>query len=254
MKVEECVYKHYAALNETDLQIWAFIKSNQAKVFKATINELADLTNVSRTTISRFVRKIGFSGFSEFRVMLNLDASSEKVLDQRAFDDACSLMIQYIEELQRKDYSEICQLIHDADRLFIYGSGDVQNAVAKQLKRMFLSCNELVYDVGGVTFDCSLFDLLQAGDTMILLSLGGTNPQVLDIARHLKIKGVTIISVTEFKNNPLADMSDESLYISSAKLNFIDRFPDYKLTMLYYILVELLFIKYSIFKSQENSI
>ncbi|MBH9771128.1 RpiR family transcriptional regulator, partial [Clostridioides difficile] len=63
--------------------------------------------------------------------------------------------------------------------------------------------------------------------------------------------GTKIISITEFKNNTLTDLSDESIYISATNISFLQMHPSYKLTMLYFILIELLFIKYSIYKRQR---
>lgn len=251
MKVEERVLSKYALLNETDLMIWKYIIENKQIAPKLTIDELAAQTNVSRTTISRFVKKIGLNGYSEFKVLLRMEENDMQAVGNKDFDYACDAIINYVEEQRNKNYNKTCKAIYEAKRIFVYGSGDIQNAVAKQMKRMFVSCQELIFDFGGVTLDHSFFDIVQENDLVILISLSGDNENILKIARKIKILGAKILSVTEFKNNSLTSISDDSLYISTTRLNFLNGHPDYKITLLYYVLIELLFIKYSVYKKQR---
>lgn len=249
--LDTAVLNAYAKLNETDLLIWDYITKNRNQVGKLTITELAEATNVSRTTISRFVRKIDLSGFSEFKVLLNMSREHIAPQSKEVFRQACDSLAFYINKQRDKDFSKICQMIFDADRVFVYGSGDVQQSVAKQLKRLFLSAEEVVYDFAGTTFDCATYQVLKPEDVVIMISLSGSSDKVLDIARRLKMNGVQLISLTEFKNNPLAELSDDNLYIDTTNLSFLTHHPNYKMTMPYYLLVELLFIQYAMYKNHR---
>lgn len=252
-KIEEYVFNSYSKLNETDLEIWHVVKENCHEIPQMTIDQLAKLANVSRTTISRFVNKIGLSGYSEFKVLMNIDNTSKPTFDSRVYEDACTSIIQYIEEQKVKNYEGVCHLLFESERIFVYGSGDIQSTVGRQMKRMFASCGELIYNVEGSTFDKSLFDVITDKDVVVLISLSGNNEAIIDVAKTLKLKGAKVISFTEFKNNTLSDLSDEKLYISSKDLNFIEHHPSYKLTMLYFIMMELLFINYAIYKQNQEA-
>ncbi|WP_162012581.1 MurR/RpiR family transcriptional regulator [Streptococcus sp. S784/96/1] len=244
------VLKYYSKLNETDLLIWEYIARHKKEVSSLTITELAEATNVSRTTISRFVRKLGLTGYSEFKVLLNM--SNETLPQSReAFHEACDCLSNYINKQRDKDFGKVCQLIFDAKRVFVYGTGDVQQSVAKQFKRLFLSVEEVVYDFAGTTFDPAMYNILDSNDLIFIISLSGNTDKVLSIARQLKMTGTKIISLTEFKNNPLAELSDENLYIDTTKLSFLATHPNYKMTIPYYLLVELLFIQYAMYKNNR---
>lgn len=253
MKIEELVLKNYADLNSTDLFIWKYISSNKKISAHLGIDELAKHCNVSRTTITRFVRKIGLNGFSEFKVLLNWENDADQLvsLDESDYELACNAIVKYVENQKEKDYTQICKLLYESRQTFAYGSGDIQNAVTKQMKRFFLSCQEIIYDFGGVTFDHAFYNLVDENDVMILVSLSGNSKEILEIAQKLKTKGVKIISITEFRNNQLTSLSDASLYITSTNLTILAAHPTFQTTMLYFILVELLFIKYSIYKRQR---
>ncbi len=150
-------------------------------------------------------------------------------------------------KIKNKDYDALCKLLYESRTIYAYGSGDIQNVVAKQIKRMFLSCQEIIYDFEEEHL-MILYNIVSKNDVMIIISLSGENENTLNIARRLKLIGTKIISITEFKNNTLTDLSDESIYISATNISFLQMHPSYKLTMLYFILIELLFIKYSIYK------
>lgn len=251
MHVEEMILKKYGELNETDLFIWKYVSEHKQECTQLSIDALANLCNVSRTTITRFVKKLGFQGYSEFKVVLSWEIRESIHIDDSAYDSACDAIVKYVEDQKGKDYEDICRMLYEAERIFVYGTGDIQNAVAKQIKRMFLSCQETIYDFGGVTFDNAFYHLVQSGDVMILISLSGNSEKVLNIARQLKLNQVKIISITEFRDNQLTQLADESLYISATSLAILTSHPAFKTTMLYFILAELLFIKYSIYKKNR---
>lgn len=250
--LEELVLQHYDKLNDTDKQMWQTITKHCTSVMNASIDEVASLCNVSRTTLSRFVRKIGLDGFSELKVRLRMEKKEATLCDDASiYEDACDTIIQYVQEQRSKNYAAICELLFNAKRIVAYGSGDIQHSVAKHMKRLFTSAQEMVYDIGGSTFDSALLDVIDDNDVVILISLSGNNAQMTSVAKQLKMRGVKLISLTEFKNNALSALCDESLYISSTNFNLMKRHPNYKVTMFYYVLVELLFINYSLYKQKK---
>lgn len=250
MKIEELVYSHYEQLNETDRSIWKYISHNKDLCSTITINKLASYCLVSRTTITRFVQKIGLKSFSEFKVYLQMEKDDSPIKDD-SFERACDSIIKYVENQKKADLEDICEALYDANNLYAYGSGDMQMSVVKQLKRMFLSCDEVIYNVEGLTFDESFYHVIKPGDIMILVSLSGNNERIVNIAKRLKDLDVKILSITEMAQNKLTELSDYSLFVYSANLSFLKTHPKYQITTLFYILVELLFIKFSIYKKKR---
>lgn len=251
MRIEEVIVKKYAELNVTDMMIWKYISTHKDLCAQISIDRLARECNVSHTTITRFVKKLGFKGYSEFKVVLGWEANRQMEINEEAYDLACDAIVRYVEDQKGKNYESICKLLYEAKQVYAYGTGDIQNAVAKQIKRMFLSCQEIIYDVGGVTFDNAFYHMVKPEDVMILISLSGNSDEALHIAKQLKLLGVKLISITEFRDNPLTQLADESIYISATSLSILSSHPAYKTTMLYFIVVELLFIKYSIYKKHR---
>lgn len=252
MKLEEKIVSNFSKLNTTDKHIWNYINNNKQDVIHMTINELAANTNVSRTTISRFVTKIGYSGYSEFKFVLKGSIETKEYMTDSEYEDVCNSLIKYIEQQKNTDYIAMCQLIYNAERIFVYGTGSVQKTVAKELKRLLATCHELVYELSSSDVDPAMFHLLNEKDVVILISLSGNNEAIIDVAQKINLQGASILSMTDFHNNKLQELSDESLYIVTPELqNWMD-VPDYKLTSLFFVLTELFVIRYGMYKQRQE--
>ena len=70
MTLEELINEHHTQLNENDLYILNFIFQNMQLCQGKTVSEIAQLSNVSASSIIRIVQKLGFKGYSEFRYFL----------------------------------------------------------------------------------------------------------------------------------------------------------------------------------------
>ena len=80
-------------------------------------------------------------------------------------------------------------------------------------------------------------------DLVIIISFYGESSHVLSLAENLRIKGVPMVSITRMKTNSLASICEENLYIQSVSVSSPYGIP-YEITTPYFILIELLYIKY----------
>ena len=250
MNIEEMVIKNYEKLNDTDLYIWQYILENKNEVSGLTISKLSKKISVSSTTIVRFVNKIGLNGYSELKFLVKQELEKDQLPQSNDFEKTCNSIVKYVNELKEKDYRKICKITDEAKKLFVWGSGDIQESVAEHLSRLFLSSGELMYTIKGNNVDKEVFNLIGKDDAIFLISLSGESKHVINLAEKLKIRGVKIISITEFKDNKLSSMSEESLYVRSSQINFSKSYPNYKTTSLFYVLAELLVIKYRDYKNK----
>lgn len=249
MNIEEKVLNNFDKLNDTDIYIWSYIKDNKEEVSKLTISNLSKKISVSTTTIVRFVNKIGINGYSELKFYLKQEENLENLPSSNEFEKTCNSIIRYINELREKDYRKICDILNNSRKIFVWGSGDIQESVAEHISRLFLSCSELIYVIKGNNIDKEIYNIINNDDTFILISLSGESSHVMKLAKRLKIEGIKIISITEFKDNTLSSISDESIYVRSSQIHFSKAYPNYKTTSLFYVLSELLAIKYRDYKN-----
>lgn len=60
-----------------------------------------------------------------------------------------------------------------------------------------------------------ILDTFTDKDLMFIISLFGETESALEIAKHLKCSNVPTISLTRLKNNSLARICDENLYVGT---------------------------------------
>ncbi|MEG0379989.1 MAG: SIS domain-containing protein, partial [Eubacterium sp.] len=96
-----------------------------------------------------------------------------------------------------------------------------------------------------------LINFIRPEDMIIFISLNGEAPELVDFAKAVKMKGVYSASITKMVSSSLSRLCDENLYIQSISVP-IDGNLEYEGTTPYFILIELLYIKYKLYFSDVN--
>ena len=255
MTIDELVNKYYDNLNDSDLYIWNYIEAHKKEVSDSTIEELTKHCNVSKTSVIRFAKKLSLTGFSELKVYLKLESSVDTITKEKEniLDELCSGYNEAVENLRSMNMDPACEIIKNANRVFIYGSGSVQLNAAREMYRYHFNSGEFFHvfdskdDVDDIMFN------LREGDVVIIISLRGESQQAVNLAKNVRMKGVKVISITQFKNNTLATLSDESIYYSVYNLHLPgDHGRTIGTTSLLFILIEMFYIKYMVYVAKTE--
>jgi RpiR family glv operon transcriptional regulator len=251
MKLDELINKYHKQLNENDLYIWSYISTHRKECETLAIDQLAYKCNVSRTTILRFAQKLSLKGYGELKVYLKLDneKSTENINNVEAVCDAYNEVIKNIKE---KDCTDIFKVIDKARTLYVYGIGMVQSSIKKEIKRTFLTAGKVFYDLSGYTEASAIVNFATDEDVFVIISMSGENQFIMNFAKNLKIKNIPIISITKLKDNSLAKLSDYNLYTSTALIPRISNDIDFESLTSYFILIEILFLKYMEYEAQKK--
>ncbi|MCR6098723.1 MurR/RpiR family transcriptional regulator [Salipaludibacillus agaradhaerens] len=214
MRLEEVVNRHYHQLNDNDMHILKYILNHAQTCYQLSINELARACNVSKSSVLRFTQKLGFSGYSEFKVFLKWDNRREKT-DSHYIEPLYTDIDATLNDLSDKSFDAISELLYQARTIFVYGSGVAQTNCALELQRQFANAQRHLV----VIHDQTEFEIIQQSmtpeDVIIIISLSGDTPALIPQAEWLAAKGVPIISVTNLKNNKIAQMATHHLYATS---------------------------------------
>ena len=252
MQLEELVNTHRKNLNPTDMSIWKFIFNNRKKSAKMSVKELAKNCAVSSATLVRFAQKLGFRGFGELKAAINFEKPLPADYKDNVMDDLKKFYNKTIENLTHRDYDGAIKLLYNAKRIFAFSSGYLQSNVVQEMKRIFLENNIFIYQIIGSGELDSIIDALNEDDVFIFVSMSGESPIVLEFAQRLKDKGVPTISITRLCENTLASLSTVNLYISLATFQ-LQGDSQFKTLMPFFMLVEVLYLKYRIFAEEEKN-
>lgn len=216
MRLEELINEHYDNLNDNDMHVLKYILNNRETCYNMGINELADACHASRSSILRMTQKLNFTGYSEFRVLLKWENQSKD------FDDNHNSTFQNditttLKNLEAKDFEPVNELLYSARRIFIYGTGTAQLKCAEEAQRLFAIIHRFIT----IIHDKVEFDMILPGiqddDAVIIMSLSGDTPSLIPQVKQLVAKGITFVSITNLKNNKLAQLSPHNIYATSTE-------------------------------------
>ncbi|MGM9974604.1 MAG: MurR/RpiR family transcriptional regulator, partial [Clostridiaceae bacterium] len=219
MVIEELINKYRSNLNSTDMMIWKYIYNNKKKCRNMTINELAKRCNVSRTTILRFAKKLSLDGYSHLKSILKNEDNYLKPKEGNEFSRIVTLYKKVCDEMNNKDFNKINELLFSSKRIYAYGTGSFQRNLIRELKRLLMTTGKFVFDIDGSAEIDIVFENISKEDLVIIVSLSGETSQALEFASKLKLKGIPVISITQLRDNPLASLSTENVYISTLQFN-----------------------------------
>lgn len=248
MRLQEIINDNYNRLSENDLYILKYILNHKKECCGLGINELAKKCNISRTTIFRLAKKLGFKGYSEFKFHLKWE---QKQVNQEEKDYIESLykdINETIKLTKEKDFKKICKLIYNAERVFVYGTGTAQMTVAGELKRTFLIAHKYFHVIEGYTEFEVITPSITNGDLVIFISLSGNTTSFQSCINQVSMKGIDSISITNLSNNQLSRMVSHNLYVTTTPMNYKNG-ENYSFSM-FFILIETLFRYY--IKYQEE--
>mgnify|MGYP001856459513 FL=1 len=252
--MEELIQKKYDELNENDLEIWKYIISNKETCKQIFIQQLAVFCHVSHTTILRFAKKLGFSGYSEMRSFLKWEEQAEILYEEKDMEKNANNFVATIRAMEDKDMTEICDMIDRAENIYVNGSGDVQKEAARVLKGKFLHQKIFVNTVeGGAEFGL-IQEMIQPGDLVIFISYSGSNPIQLQKARFVKEKGANILLIAMEGKGEFRDLADAVLEFHPEEIHTIGYDYTYYPTLHFFILIEFLSLKYMEYVARKKGL
>ena len=173
MQLAELINAHRQQLNNTDMGIWKYILQHRAAVRHSSIHELAKACHVSTTTIVRFAQKLGLDGFGEFKMLLKREEPEISCYDTNVMDELQRFYEQTVDKLCSRNFDSASALVHEANRIFTYASGYVQNNVVQELKRLFFYDNVMLYEVPAREEVRNLIRTMTKDDLFIIVSVSG---------------------------------------------------------------------------------
>lgn len=241
MNLEERINKNYDSMTANDKEMIHTILGAKKTVAKMNSTQLAAFLNVSRTTFVRLMKKLDIDTYSEFKLLL-MRRDTEEMGNIYNLQDIVNEYHSMISELKKHDYTHICEMIYEAETIYLYGSGNEQKTIAKEFKRIFLTfgkhCVDL-FDKGEIEFAKERF---KKNDVLVVISLSGENKDTIEAIRIVS-DNIKTISLTRWENNVLARMCQENLYVGTKKV-LHQSGQSYEMVAMFYILLDILSVRY----------
>jgi len=187
------------------------------------VSELADRSHVSKPTVVRFCRSVGYDGLADFKLKLAGSVNEgvpfvHRAVDEddkpqdvivKVVDNAVAALLHYRNDAAGHAFERAIDALADSARhgrrIEFYGVGN-SGIVAQDAQHKFfrLGVNTVATSDGHVQLMSAT--MLQPGDCAVIISNSGRSRDLLDAAEIARKKGATIIIITA-SASPLAQLA-----------------------------------------------
>jgi RpiR family carbohydrate utilization transcriptional regulator len=184
------------------------------------VAELADRSHVSKPTVVRFCRSVGYDGLADFKRKLagtvnegvpfvhravdEDDKTSDIVV--KVIDNAVSALLKYRNDAAggafERAIAALTEAGQNARRIEFYGVGN-SGIVAQDAQHKFFRLGVRAVAVSDGHVQVMSATMLQPGDCAVIISNSGHSRDLMDVAEIARRKGATTIVITA-SGSPLA--------------------------------------------------
>ncbi|HWQ89094.1 MAG TPA: MurR/RpiR family transcriptional regulator [Desulfitobacteriaceae bacterium] len=214
---------HYGSLKSAEKKAADFLTSNSELVAKSTLAKSAEMAGCSGPTFVRLARKLGYSGFAEMKEELNMSKESQQSKgrffgrfsssqsSEEIVTGVFQISIQALNDTLKifdfEKYKQAFDALKNAKKIVFFGIGDaaaVAMSAYVKFTRIGFNCQ--------VANDPDLMLMhsanMRKGDVGVMISHSGRTKCLVNSAKYLRSKGVTVLSITNFPITPLVKNSD----------------------------------------------
>lgn len=212
MTLEELITKHQKALGDLDKTILRYVLDNRPKIQQISITELATATYTSKSTVLRLVRKLGFTGFSEFKYFLKTSTKEAKPATEMFADLQVSDIIKTIKGLEHIEWDDLTAQLKEAQTIYCYGTGFSQRRILDEFAKNLLQLGKRAITIPNKTELDMAMKMITPQDVVLLASLSGETENIKENIFMWTLKNVPLVSVTRAGENTFASHSDFALH------------------------------------------
>lgn len=197
-------------LSSTDLNILDYITQNINNIDNYSINKLAEKCYVSRTTILRLAKKLGFSGYTEFRSYIKFEKTqidkhiSSGIHKGFLFED----LQRTAELLNKNNLDKLVNWMIDADNVFLIGSWLLKSSCYYTGKRFNYYDTKFFAPQNDEEIEISFINSVSENTVVLFLSFSGETPKIVQYAKLAQQKGAKTASITSLSKNQLSKLCD----------------------------------------------
>lgn len=205
-------------LSETDMVIYKFILQNMDKVQFMRVIDLAEATHVSNASVTRFIRKIGYESFAEFRVKMKKEVKQN---EKKELNNLTNSIYNFLDNIDNRDFQRkidyIVELILEGRTLVFLGTGS-SGINAEYGARMLSNVGVPAFSIKDPYYPFDSLMEIQSNLIFVVLSVTGEMPVVNELVTKLRRKEQNfVLSITGAAASTLAKLSNMSLIYNFEK-------------------------------------
>ncbi len=245
MNIQLRIQQEEDRLSKTDIRIADYVLAHRDEVKSLTSTEFAQRITVGQSSVIKFIKKIGFTGFTDFKIALSEELAREKNPKEQApygalhnnitLEDSIETIASKISYNHIRSIESTLTHILDSDmlqtvdtiidhldkarKIVILGIG-ASSLVAKDFEHKLTKIGKIaIHDLDShvqVTHAISV----NSQDVILTISHSGETELFIETLKAVEKKSITRIAITGSKVNTISKLSDLNI-CTVASENFI---------------------------------
>ena len=229
--VQSRISSAYYKLTATERKAADYLMGHLSQAQFLSISELAEACGVAEATISRFCRRLGYGGYSAFKLAIAKSLApaphplgeargevgpedSVLVMGEKLLHTNTSVMPRTLGLLNPETLGRAADLLCGARQVYCMGQGGSM-ILAMEAAHLFSTCWPHYHAVQGSHIQAITAALLGEEDVLLFFSYSGSTRDILDLMQVARERRCKIILVTRFPKSPGAALADVVLQCGS---------------------------------------
>ncbi|MDR2832087.1 MAG: MurR/RpiR family transcriptional regulator [Streptococcaceae bacterium] len=237
-------------LNKAERELYDYVVKNMNEVKNMSIQKFAAGRFVSTTTIFRFAKKLGFSGYADFIDSLLVTTHSKEefsmpslITKENYSENYLSNAIESVRVMSDESVQIILEKLALKPNIYIL-TDDNTISIAKYAERLFIGLKLNAYAPEASYQMQNLENHINENDLLIALSYSGHDEQMNAFIQRVFLKHRPfLVSITKANNNILESLSDINFYVFAEKIRMNNMDLTSSISMM--MILELLVYSYS---------
>lgn len=225
-------------LTSIEKKIAEYILEDPERIKNLTTYEIAKNCDTSQASIVRFSKKLGFSGFPDFKLSLSQDIGNRKaeshvnimheelkstdsfeIIGKKVATENTRAVNNTYEITDFKELEKAVQAINSARKIMLAGVG-FSGIVARDLYFKLMELGKVASFENDSHMQLSYLSTMNENDILFVISHSGKTLELFNLTKVAKNKGIKIITLTSVANNPIRELGDIRLSTVEMKSDF----------------------------------
>lgn len=220
----EKLSNEYYNLTATEKKAADYIAGHRVETQSMSITELAEASDVAEATLSRFVRRLGYKGFSGFKIALakslassdqELSPLSGEISEKDSFSDVTrklysadvDAITQTLNLIDEEAVRKAADYLEAADKVFCMGQGGSM-VIADEARHLFLTSSGKYISVADNHTQAIVAATMEQDDAVLYFSYSGATKDMMHTLGLARGRGAKVILITHYPNSPGAKYAD----------------------------------------------
>lgn len=208
------------SLSQPELTILKYTYEHTKAVLDMSIQQLAAEVSYSSATILRFCKKMGYSGFAEFKYALRMEARTQRTaapvwngmssFTSGMMIDVLSSNMQATSRLIREEeLLRTYQYLDSGCPIYLWSPGGLTSIVVEYFEKLLLSIGRReVYIIESVKMCEHILRNRSSESLLVLISASGKYATTIRLGKIAQVNGIPVLSITPYTNNEIAGLAN----------------------------------------------